>query len=337
MRIKLIFLAFCFLLMAFLPLLSANGNISDKDSEQSSSINENLPSTEEVEDINKREDGIFRILDTSSGKVVDIGEKEFCVGALAYEMQPSFEEEALKAQTVALYTFFCRKRALQQEKPDSKLKGADFQADLSKGELYLDENKLRRKWGKYYDSSIKKIRAVVDDVYGIVITDSTGKPIDACYHAISGGITENAEDIFGKKDDNLISVPSPYDTAAPDYISEVSVSEETFRSKLKEIQPGVKFPSRPDKYIGETVYTNSGSVISQKIGGAEFSGTEIRKLFSLRSAVYEVKYLDGEFVFTVRGYGHGVGMSQWGAQVMALQGASYEEILRHYYSGITLT
>lgn len=341
MRIRFGLLFLCFFVMALLPFLSVSSVVSSEgeESRAEESITEESKakaSRTEGSKTEEKQEAVFRILDTSSGKVAVIPEKEFCIGALAYEMLPSFEEEALKAQTVALYSFFCRKRALQRAQPDQTLKGADFSANLTKGECYLNENQLKEKWGKDYESCRQKLTAAVEAVEGIMMTEKDGHPIDACYHAISGGMTENAEDIFGRKDIHLLAAASPYDAAAPGYLSEVTVTKEEFCSRLQKAHGEIQFSSEPEKDIAEPERTPSGSVMRQKIGGVSLAGTEIRQLFGLRSAVYELSYGEGAFHFFVRGYGHGVGMSQWGAQGMAQQGSSYEEILKHYYSEIVL-
>ena len=348
MKKRVILLFLSLLIMASVPLIAVEGGTGQENPFSDLSKNKTISPEKETAvekktdsgseklnsetDNSKQNEAIFKILDTSSGKVISIEEKKFCIGALAYEMPPGFEPEALKAQTVALYTFFSRKRQQQLENPDPKLMGADFSADLSKGEVYINEDQLKEKWGRQYDSSSKKIHSAVDDVFGEIIYDSSGSPIDACYHAISGGRTENAEDIFGIADSNLIAAASPYDITAPDYLTRVSINADDFKDKLKAEENSINTELKPDDYIGKIKRTPSGSVTEIELCGICFTGLEIRRIFSLRSAVFELEYKNDEFIFTVRGYGHGVGMSQWGAQGMALQGSSYREILCHYYN-----
>lgn len=348
MKKRFIMVFLCFLLMAALPLLSAKDGIalsgeesvqvlsSEVSSTKEKKTNENTSDVSETSAKEDKAENKFKILDTSSGEVIAVSEKEFCYGALAYEMPPSFEEEALKAQTVALYTHFCRLRNMQKEDPDKELSGADFSADLSQGQFYLSDKQLREKWGELYDDSIKKIHSAVDSVFGTVLTDDSGELIDACYHAISSGTTENAKDIFGFDCEYLIAVPSPTDINAPDYLTKCSYNAKEFREKITAVNDDVKFPENASEYIGETKRTPSGSVTKIIIGGEEFTGSDIRQAFGFRSAAFEVEYSDGKFYFTVKGYGHGVGLSQWGAQGMAKQGSGYEEILKHYYRGVLI-
>lgn len=340
----------CFFLMAVLPLISAKNGIALSENEaaatlsaESSDVEKTKPQNNNKSSGNKEvsvtddgDDRKFRIFNTSDGKIITVDDREFCYGALAYEMPPTFEEEALKAQVVALYTHFCRLRNIQKENPDKDLKGADFSADLSEGQFYLSDKQLRSKWGELYYESIKKIRSAVDSVFGKVLTDEKGELIDACYHAISSGTTENAKDIFGSDDEHLIAVPSPTDINAPDYITKLSFSADEFKEKMSSLSKDVKLTGKPESYISETKRTPSGSVTEITIGGIEFTGSDIRQTFGLRSAAFEIEYSDKKFSFTVRGYGHGVGLSQWGAKGMAEQGSGYEEILKHYYQNIKI-
>ncbi len=328
-RIIFIIIAGLFL-MATLPVVSLISTSENKDI---------LPSDESIvkeviaeSSVEEKQDNIFKILDTSSGKIITIDDKEFCYGAVAYEMPPGFENEALKAQTVALYTFFSRKRQIQRQNPDGTLKGADFSADLSEGQFYISDEQRKKNWGTLYDKSMEKIKKAVDSVFGEVIVDSKGELIDACYHSASAGSTESAEDIFKTERDYLQPVPSPWDVDSPDFITKVTVSEDEFIKKMKENSPDIKFSDDPEKFISSIKKTASGSVTETVIGNEKFTGSDIRVIFGLKSAAFDIVYADRKFTFTVRGYGHGVGLSQWGANGMAAQGSSYREILSHYYT-----
>lgn len=351
MKKKIIPAFFCFFLMAVLPLISAKNGIaltengataviSSESSAEKKSITKNDKKTAS-ETKNKTvsdndNSNSFKILDKSSEKIISVTDKEFCYGALAYEMPPTFEAEALKAQTVALYTHFCRLRNIQKENPDKELKGADFSADLSEGQFYLSDEQLHSKWGNLYNDSAEKIHSAVDSVFGEVLTDENNKLIDACYHAISSGATENAKDIFGFNDEHMIAVASPTDINAPDYITKSCFSIDQFKEKMSSLNKNIKLTGKPENYITKTKRTQSGSVTEITIGGINFTGSDIRQVFGLRSAAFEIEYSDKKFNFTVRGYGHGVGLSQWGAQGMAEQGSDYKEILRHYYQNIKI-
>ena len=345
MKKKFLLFFTAFIIMAVLPFLSL-GTVKDAltpDSGESltgqiSSENKTAQQSDSSSESDKSsKENSFIILDTSTNKKVEIDDKTFCIGAVAYEMPPSFESEALKAQCVACYTHFCRLRQQQRANPDKSLDGADFAADLSKGEYYLSDTILQEKWGGLYDESKEKLTAAVNDVFGEVLTDNDGNYIDAAYHAISNGETENAEDIFGNADSHLVSVASPGDKLAPGYKTEYEISDSEFKEKILSLDKSADFSGSSDQWTGKTERTKAGTVKSIVIGSKTFTGADIRELFSLRSAGFSITHSDNTFTFTVLGYGHGVGLSQYGADYMAQQGSTYRQILTHYYSEIQFT
>lgn len=313
-RYFFIFLVF-FLLMAGLPLISAK---------DSSAFSASVPEENSVQE-KQNDKNFFKILDTSSQKIIEIEDMEFCIGTVAYEMPASFEPETLKAQCVAAYTYFSRLRNIQRETPDPKLKGADFAADLSKGEFYNSPAQRKEKWGELEKEYTEKIHSAVSTVFGKVLSDSDGNLIDALYHALSSGTTENSEDIFGGYEPYLRAVASPFDKYAPFYCTEYKISLKDFQEKLGSLE------------IGSIERTNSGTVKTIKIGSQNYTGQKIRELFELRSANFEIENHSNEMIFKVYGYGHGVGMSQYGANCMAQQGADFQEILHYYYQNINIT
>ena len=347
MKKRIIISLLCFVIMALLPLIAMSNNstgikdnvLEGSQTDISSNIsidNESEQSSTESSIVNS-ENQYFKILDEDTGEVITVDDRTFCYGAVAAEMMPSFEKEALKAQCVACYTHFCRLRDEQRENPDDDLKGADFSAKLSQSQYYMSDEAMKETWGDFYDSSIESIKTAVDEVFGEVLTDDDGELIIIAYHAISGGTTEACADVFGMDLSYLQAVPSPGDLVAPGYLSECTVSEEDFKSKLLSKNNKADFSTSADKWIGDCERTASGMVKTIKIGGVDFTGTEIRELFELRSADFDIEYSDKEFKFTVRGYGHGVGMSQYGAEYMAQQGSDYKEILSWYYQGATIS
>ena len=326
-----------FAIMALLPLISLGhtaDTIKTAVSVQEETAENNVFSIPE-ESIPESSNTVyneFKILDTSSGNIMLVDDRTFCCGALAYEMLPNSEKEALKAQCVACYTHFCRLREMNRKDPDSGLNGADFKADLSSGEYYMSDDIMKNRWGKLYEQSREKIEQAVDECSFTVLTDSDGQLIDAAYHAMSSGVTESAEDIFGKADEHLLPVSSPWDKAAPDYLSEKSFTVQEFCEKL--LDGDTKKYS--ENIAGITKRTNSGTVLEAEIGGKKYTGAEIRYLFSLRSADFDIKCAKDNVTFTTRGYGHGVGLSQTGAEGMAKDGSGFREILLHYYTSCEL-
>ena len=274
------------------------------------------------------QDGSFRadtlrVLDKESGTVTEMTPEEYIFGVLAAEMPALYDKEALKAQAVAAYTFALNR---QTENAD---KDYDITTDMGTDQSFITEEKAREKWGDKADEYCDKLKGAVKEVENFAVTYD-GKPILAVYHAISSGKTEDCENVWGKAYPYLKSVASPGDSLAPDYISKAVFSADDLRDKLSKT---VELSGEPQDYFGKTERTASGTVKSIEVCGSDLSGGEIRSALSLKSSDFEVLYKDGEFVFTVYGYGHGVGMSQYGADCMAKQGSDFKEILLHYYRG----
>lgn len=274
--------------------------------------------------------GEFDLLDESTGTVITVSDKEFLYGAMVTEMSPTYEEEALKAQAVAAYTYYSNLRQQQAKKPTASLKGADFTVNTEKWLIYTTKEQMQKKWGKNFDTYYAKLSKIVDEVYGKTL-QYEGQLITATYYAISSGQTENAKEVWGGDYEYLVPVASPGDVYASGYQTNVTLSEEEFKTKALAKWKGCNFSSTADKWIGDISHTSSGSVSTIQIGGVSCTGNDARNAFGLRSANFTCTYQDGNFLFTVKGYGHGVGMSQVGAQYMAEHGSTYEEILAWYY------
>lgn len=344
MKKRVLFFISAFLIMALLPLISARGSIpkekeNDISESQMSNLSENGKKSEkesseskEIKTEDNKEYKSFKIFDTSSGNITEVDDRTFCIGATAYEMPATFDEEALKAQCIACYTHFSKLRENQRNNPDDGLKGADFKADLSKNEYYISDEEMKEKFGNMYESCKERLERVVDEVFGTVLTDDSGNLIDVSYFAISSGVTESSKDIFGYESDYLVPVASPLDVQVSGYLSEKSVSEDEFKNILISEDKDIRFEKSAEDWIKSCERTGSGTVKKIKIGSGEFDGSKIRELFGLRSANFDLEYKDKTFMFTVYGYGHGVGMSQYGAEYMARQGADCREILNHYYN-----
>jgi stage II sporulation protein D len=256
---------------------------------------------------------------------------EYLPMALAGEMPASFGPEALKAQAVALRTY-----ALYGAE-NRKSAHPDADVCMSPGCCCActDETELRKRWGGSYEEYTAKIDAAVAATDGqyLVYDD---EPILAAFHSSSSGMTESSADIWSAKP-YLISVSSPEtETDVINFITTVEVSPEELRRAVQAAEPGAVFSDAPAEWIGSIERFESGRVRSIVLGSAELSGTAARAIFSLRSTDFDLVYTGSGFVFTVRGYGHGVGMSQYGANVLARQGESYADILAHYYPGAEL-
>lgn len=345
MKHRLIIFFSVFILMVVIPFIAmgpersgtsvmAVCNKNEKinmDSQGKNKIEKKQENNMEGGEENKIDLNTFKLFDKSTNTVIEVNDKDFLYGAVVCEMSPGFEIEALKAQAVASYTFFCRERNASRGNPKEELKGADFEVDIENWKYYTTKDKMRSRWGSNFDSYYKKVTEAVDSVEGEILTTESGEPILAAYHAISSGNTERCSDVFGGEAPYLEAVASPGDLFAPNYLTKAEVSIDEFKSAIMSLNHDAGFGDDLSQWIGEIERTSSGMVKKINIGGVDFSGSEIRSAFSLRSADFEIKQEEAKFVFTVRGYGHGVGMSQYGAEYMAKQGASYKEILDWYY------
>lgn len=287
------------------------------------------PAAKKAEKLAGDEDYSIKLL--CGDKAVKLTAYDYIVGVVAAEVPAAFDKEALKAQAVAARTYLQR-----YLNGSSKHDNADICSSPDCCQAYISYDELKEKWGKNYDDYIKIIKAAVSETDGEYLSYE-GEPAMAVFHSSSKDMTEDSGAIWGDYP-YLISVSSPEgEKDVPNYISTLSLPDIDFRDTILYLKPEADMTAQADKWIEETKHDASGRVESMRIGGAEFSGRELRELFSLRSTAFEIKHENGEFIFTVTGYGHGVGMSQYGANVMAKSGAGYREILSHYYPGTTLT
>ena len=274
--------------------------------------------------------GYFLVKNPESGAVSRVDDSDYVYGVVAGEMNMGYADEALKAQAVAAFTYACRKR-------QTRINGGADDYDLTSTHVndqqYLTKDEATKKWGDKaaeYDARLKKL---VSDVAGYVIVYEN-EPILAVCHAISGGKTETAVNVWGKDYPYLRAVESAGDLMAPGYTSEKTFTPDQIKESLK--TQSIALPDDKSKWFGLSNNSESGMVLSLPVGDKSLTGRQIRELFELRSSNFTVKYEEDQFVFNVYGYGHGVGLSQYGAQVMALQGNTYVEILSWYYEGCSM-
>ncbi|MBQ2286196.1 MAG: stage II sporulation protein D [Acutalibacteraceae bacterium] len=265
----------------------------------------------------------FRICDTSNDTVTEMKAADYIFGVVAAEMPALYEKEALKAQAVAAYTYACVKKVENADKT------YDLTTDPSLDQSFITREEAEKRWGDKAGEYREKIETAVKETEGYMITYEK-KPILAVYHAISTGMTESCENVWGKDIPYLKPVASPGDKLAPEYIKKAEFTEEEVKTKLAEL---CTVSGEAKDFFTDIQKTESGTVKSLSVCGKEVTGAAIRSLFNLRSSAFEVAYDSGKFTFTVYGYGHGVGMSQYGANYMAKQGSDFKEILCCYYSG----
>lgn len=254
----------------------------------------------------------------SNGNFENIKLQDYLIGVVAAEMPASFNSEALKAQSVIArtYTF----KLLEQ--------GRTLTDDVST-QVYKDNNELKTSWGASYNTYYNKIKDAVLSTGDLTIKYN-GKLIDAVYHSTSNGYTEDSVNVWNNSFPYLKSVSSPWDTSASSFLREETLSFDTISNKL-----GFNFN---ESKVIEVISRNESNRISQiRLGNNTYTGVEIRNLLGLRSADFDVQILDNSVKFTTRGYGHGVGLSQYGANGMANAGYSFLDIIKYYYSNVTIS
>ena len=300
----------------------------------------------------------FRFEDSSTGQVVELSRRDYVLGAVSAEMPVSWPDEALKAQAVAAHTYalYCRDHAAAEN-------GAWLTADPARRQGCLTEPVLRSYWGTAYDENYARLSSLVDEVLDDLLTYENA-PACTSYFAISNGRTEASENVWGSALPYLVSVDSSTDLAADNYEYTVTFSaaqvqqalaglgltadlaadnyEYTVTFSAAQVQQALAGLgltadlAAPESWFGPAELTAAGYAKALPVCGQIVSGTALRRVLGLRSTCFTVQYQSGNFSFTTRGYGHGVGLSQWGAKAMAEQGAGYADILAHYYPGTQL-
>ncbi len=290
--------------------------------------------TTKVENTEAETDKTVKVMLTSSNLVKEIDIKDYLCGSVAAEMPAYYETEALKAQAVACHTYMIMMKNQQETNPDTSLKGAYLSDDSSTHQGYLSKTELKEKWGDKYDEYYKKIEDAVNSVCDKIITYKN-EPIIAAYHALSPGKTESAKNVWGKDIPYLVSVESVGDKLSPDFSETLKFTPDKFRKCAEKLD--VSLGEDISKWVGKTDATDIGTVNTIALGNKNISGLQFRDAFGLKSAVFSVSYGNDSFTIISYGFGHGVGMSQYGADYMARQGSTFDEILKHYYKGVEIT
>ena len=312
------------LLMILIPLVSLRGGAPGEPTtaQPETTAEADESDTTEAAQPAAQSEGTIQVVRASSGKTETIAMREYLVGCVAAEMEAGCHLEALKAQAVASYTY-ARYRL--------EVGGREALSDSGKSDQgFEDEAQRRQRWGKDFDFYEARVERAVDAVLGQTITRE-GRPILAAYCAVSGGRTESAENYWGDDLPYLQSVDSPGDKLSPDYSRTVTLKSGDVEKALE--KAGAKPGKDPAKWFGTPKRSEAGAVLEIEAGGKVFTGRALREALNLRSANFTIAYRDGAFEIRCLGYGHGVGMSQYGADFMARQGSNYKEILEHYYTG----
>ena len=263
------------------------------------------------------------------GELLSLALEDYVLGVTAAEMPADFEPEALRAQAAAArtYAIYCARSGRHAD--------ADVCTNPGCCQAWVSDEALRERWGDAYPQRHDKLAEAVAASEGQILCYG-GQAVFAAFHSSSAGFTEDCGAIWSELP-YLKSVFSPEGPdSVPNYVTRVERSPLDFRDTLLSLRPEADFSGPLDAWLGPAERDASGRTAFCVIGGARFAGTELRSLFSLRSTAFTLALEDGVFVFTVTGFGHGVGMSQYGAEVMARQGKDFRQILAHYYPGTEL-
>lgn len=281
--------------------------------------------------VKKRDaDCMLRVLDEGVVREMDLG--TYLTGVVRAEMPASFSQEALKAQTVAARTYTLYKL----QSGGNHAGAADICTDHACCQAWLAETAARSRWGDKAEDYEKKVRRAVAETDGEVVLYG-GEPILAVFHSSSAGRTRGAEAVWRSSMPYLQPVDSPEDgEGVPNYYSRADFTAEAFRTRVLAALPEADLSGNVSGWLQEAVTDEAGSVETVKVGGIRVRGSEVRSMLGLRSACFTWEADGDGITFYVTGYGHGVGLSQYGAETMAAEGADYREILTHYYTGTSV-
>lgn len=269
---------------------------------------------------------------TNTDKIIEIPLEEYVKSVVSGEMPVSFEIEALKSQAVAARTYVAAKKT----RPCNEAKGGDV-CDTTHCQVFITKESRLEKWGDQGNEYWAKISEAVDATKGMVLTYDNELIEYPQFFSTSSGMTENSVDVFSSSVPYLVSTESKGEEIAPKYESESKFNIGEFVSKVNEKYPNANLNEKTIKENIEILSrSEAGGVKEIKLGEAKIKGLDFRLTLGLNSTNFKFSINENEIVFNCKGYGHGVGMSQWGANVMAKDGKKYDEILKHYYTGTKL-
>lgn len=276
--------------------------------------------------------GVIKLLHKKTNEVEEVEIDKYLCNVVAAEMPVDFEKEALKAQAIVARTYTIYK--INNRKHDN----ADICDDSTCCQAWVDKEERFKRWESDVENKWNKIEQCVDETKGKIITYQN-QPINAFFHSNSGGKTELPTDVWGGNSSipYLQVVETAGEEGYKQYSSEVEITNQELLDKLKQKYSDIQIDFSNAEDIKILEYTSSGRVKTIKFGNHNLSGTEVRSLLSLKSTNFEIEKQEEKIKFIVKGYGHGVGMSQTGADSMAKSGSTAEEIIKHFYTGVELT
>lgn len=326
------FLVFFVLLILIIPTLALMEKQPGSPKEGSSSSGQAVSISQEDFETNN----FYLVKNHETGEVMTMTPADYIKGVVAAEMPISYHTEALKAQAVAAHTYALRQIDAQLSSPTSGMDGAYLSTDPATFQAWISVDQMKQNWGENFTVNYQKLSDAVDAVIGEALTYQD-KPIIAAFHSISSGKTESAQNVWGQEVSYLTPVDSEGDELSPNYETQTVLKTDEVRHALEGKYPSIKLDDDPSKWFAVKEKSESGTITQLTAGDVTMTGRELRELFSLKSANFTIDCAGGIFTFHCLGYGHGVGMSQYGADYLARQGKNYKEILLHYYSGVTLS
>lgn len=329
---KVVMYIFLFVLICFaIPIFFTR----QSEKQVIANVNEQVEQNEKEEKIkyDYKQYNTIKLWHEKTSSVEEIPFDEYLYGVVSAEMPASFEKEALKAQAVVARTYTLYKAIHNSGKHE----GADICDSSTCCQAWISKEDRLEKWEeKVRQSNWDKIVEAVDATTGKIVTYQ-GEPINAFFHSNSGGKTETTINVWGGDGyPYLQSVATQGEDAYRQYASEVTLSKQTLIDKVREKHADFSIDFSQENCIEILAYTDGNRVKTIRMGNLELSGVEVRTLLGLKSANFTVEIGQDNIKFSVLGYGHGVGMSQTGADSMAKQGSNYEEIIKHFYVGVEI-
>ncbi len=280
---------------------------------------------------------MIKVQKKETGEILTLDFEEYIKGVVAAEMPASFEEEALKAQAVAARTYALRRILEQKAQPVETRPSYHITTDFRTGQSYLTMEELKKKWGDtnfytYYEKVVKAVAATKGE---IMVYEE--EPIEAVFHSTSAGVTQSAQDLWSLELPYLQSVDSLEDVQAPSFLQRIEFTPEEFLQKITQAMPEMVIGKEEVGKQIQIIERNPAGYVKQvQIGNQILTGQDLRNILELASNHFILEEEEGKLIFITQGYGHGVGMSQYGAHFMAQKGKTYKEILQHYYQGIQI-
>ena len=285
----------------------------------------------------RQEDVVIKVYMGDIKQIVSMNLEDYVKGVVAGEMPAEFELEALKAQAVAARTYAVKHMALFGGSGSVEHPGADITTDYKESQAWYSETKLREKWGTNYGRYWRKISQAVDLTQGLILTYN-GEPVNAVFHSTSGTRTASAKEVWGFEYPYLQSVACNWDQASPRYqdSKQIAISELETRLGNDAVIMAAAQSGKSAGLVNVIDYTDSGRVNTVRVGAKTLSGLEVREKLELRSTNFVVEPVGDTLVFKTTGYGHGVGLCQYGANGQAKEGRDFRQILTYYYTGTAI-